>query len=101
GVVKILTEPKRRATGAPHGQFWKKTRDELCGYEFETADGKIKLLVVGDGARSNLVRALLNQPLTVQKADGTTIEKLYGVMPPKGDPVSPADVERIRRWIDH
>ena len=101
GVVKILTEPKRRSTGAPHGQFWKKTRDELCGYEFETADGKVRMLIVGDGAHSNLVRALLNQPLTVQRPDGTTFEKAYGVMPPKGDPVSPADVERIRRWIDH
>src|SRR5204863_6281485 len=49
GVVKILTEPKRRVSGAPHGAFWKKTRDELCGYEFETTDGKVKMIVVGDG----------------------------------------------------
>jgi hypothetical protein len=101
GVVKILTEPKRRVSGAPHGAFWKKSRDELCAYEFETTDGRVKMLVVGDGAKSNLVRALRHEPLTVTKADGTTVEKLYGVMPPKGDPVSDADIERIRRWIDH
>ena len=103
GVQKILADMKRKTSGSPHGDFWKKDYDAFLKYEFTllTVEGKMKLLKPGDSAGSNLIRALRGAPLLVTKADGSVHEETFSVMPPKGGPMKPDDIEKIRRWIDH
>ena len=101
GLVQLLKDLKRPTTGAPHGKFWTKPYAAFVAFEFEAGGGVVKLIVKGDGAKSNLVRALEGKPLTVTMPDGKTKEETFALMPPKGGPVPPGDIERIRRWIDH
>ena len=101
GVQKIFVDLNRKTSGSPHGKFWTKTYEEFVAYEFDSADGKVKLLEAGKGAESNLVRALEGRPLLVRAANGTTKPQDFARMPPKGAPVPAADIERVRRWIDH
>jgi hypothetical protein len=98
GVQKILVDMKRKTSGSPHGDFWKKDYDAFLKYEFTllTIEGKMKLLKPGDSAGSNLIRALRGAPLLVTKADGSVHEETFSVMPPKGGPMKPDDIEKIR-----
>ncbi len=101
GVQKIFVDLNRKTSGSPHGKFWTKSYEEFFAFEFNSPEGKIRLFDAGKGAESNLVRALRGQPLIVRAADGTTREQPFSRMPPKGAPVPEADIERVRRWIDH
>jgi hypothetical protein len=101
GVVQLLKDLKRKATGSPHGSFWNKPYADFVALEFEAGGGTIRLLDKGDGAGSNFVRALEGRPLVVKMPDGTTKEEAFPPMPPRGGPMPATDIERIRRWIDH
>ncbi len=93
GLQQLLTDMKRKTSGSPHGDFWKKDYDAFVKYEFalQTVEGKVKLLEPGNGAGSNLVRALRGAPLLVRKPDGSMKEEAFSVMPPKGAPMKAAD----------
>ena len=72
-----------------HGNFWRnKTRDQFVGL---TVLGK-QLLVVGDSANSNLVKALRGFP----PFDGTFAPR----MPVGYDPVPDPQIKQIADWID-
>jgi len=90
-VTQILDE----AIGGPnasirsHGPFWRRlTRDQFVG---EVVKGR-PLLVVGQGAESNLVKALKG----VTPFDGTLLRRM-----PAGRPPVPAEgIAFIEQWID-
>jgi hypothetical protein len=72
-----------------HGNFWRnKTRDQFVAL---TVMGK-QLLVVGDSANSNLVKALKGLP----PFDGTFAPQ----MPVGYDPVPDPQIQQIAAWID-
>lgn len=102
GVVQLLANLRRKTSGSPHGDFWKKDYDAFVGLSFPvpSVNGRMRLLTPGDGARSNLVRALRGAPLTVDLPDGSTREEPFSVMPPTGAPMPERDIARIQRWID-
>jgi hypothetical protein len=104
GVLAILAAGTPKASGSPHGAIWTLPYRDFLAFAFDipSEGARARLLVVGDGARSNLVRALAAKPLIAEK-DGREIEVDLGrAMPPKGkgQAVSAADVARIQRWID-
>jgi hypothetical protein len=101
GVEKLLADLKRKTSGSPHGEFWKKDYEQFLAYSFDTTEGKAKLLIPGDGANSNLYKAIVGKTLTVIGPDGNPKEAAFPRMPQKGGPVPAADIERIKRWIDH
>ena len=104
GVQALFVALNRKATAAPHGNFWKLSYDQFVNLEVtpRTREGIVKLLVKGDGEHSNLVKALRGKPMTILLPDGQTTEETdLGFMPPSGARMADADVERIRRWIDH
>jgi hypothetical protein len=103
GVQAIFRALKAKSSGAPHGKFWEKSHAEFVAMEFDmtSEEGKVKMVEPGNGAASNLVRALRGDPLTIKLPDGSTKTLEMDRMPPKGDPVSEADIVRISRWIDH
>jgi hypothetical protein len=101
-IIKGLA-PKWR--GSPHGNFWEKPYAEFVDLEFEwgAAGGTVRLIKKGDGANSNLVRALRMQPLIVDMGGGKTQEiPIEKPMPPngKGAKMSDADIEKLVKWID-
>jgi hypothetical protein len=100
GVVQLLKDLKRKTSGSPHGAFWNKPYAEFMAFSFEAGGGKVKLVTPGDGAKSNLVRALKTEPLLLTMPDGTVKEETFSPMPPRGGPMPAADIEKIRRWID-
>jgi hypothetical protein len=101
GVQRLFEDLKRKSTGSPHGTFWKKPHAEFVAFEFKTNDGDvIRLVKPGDGAGSNLVRALRGAPLEATDPSGKRKEVEGKVMPPKGAPMPEADVLRISRWVD-
>lgn len=76
-----------------HREFWRgKTRDEFVGY---IVFGEVPLLVVGDGAGSNLVKALKGEP-----PFGDDPGSLYRRMPAGRPPATPEQIAFIERWID-
>jgi hypothetical protein len=81
--------------GGPHGAFWRnQTRDQFV---LLMVLGQ-KLLVLGDGAGSNLVKALLGQaPFGV---DIGTPGASFRRMPAGRPAVEPAKVGIIKKWID-
>jgi hypothetical protein len=98
--VKILEGLKQKASGSPHGRFWTKSYAEFVDFEFTTAGGeKVRLVKKGDGAGSNLIRALKGEPLQ-GTADGKPVEIASKLMPPKGAKPTAEQIEQIRRWID-
>jgi hypothetical protein len=101
GVQRLFEDLKRKPTGSPHGSFWKKPYAEFVAFEFKTAEGDvIRLVRLGDGKGSNLVRGLRGQPLEAIAPDGKPKAVEGKVMPPKGAPMPEADIERISRWVD-
>jgi mono/diheme cytochrome c family protein len=100
GVVKVLADLNQKASGSPHGRFWTKSYADFLAFEFTTASGeKVRLVKPGDGAGSNLVRALLGEPLE-GTVDGKPVVVPGKPMPPKGAKPTPEQIEQIRRWID-
>ncbi len=102
GVQAIFASLNRKTTGSPHGKFWTKPYADFVDLQFQSNSGDtVKFLLKGNGAGSNLVKALKGQPLDVVGPDGKPKQVQFNVMPPKGEPMAPADIERLSRWIDH
>jgi hypothetical protein len=103
GVQELFRAVKAKSTGAPHGKFWEKSHEQFLAFEFEMSsrDGTVRLVEPGNGAGSNLVRALKGEKLVVVLPAGGKEEVEAERMPPTGSPMADADIERIRRWIDH
>jgi len=101
GVQQIFVDFNRKTTGSPHGKFWTKSYEEFYAYEVDSTEGKIRLIEPGNGTNSNMIRGLSGRPMLVRKADGTLAEHDFGRMPGKGAGMPAAQIERLRRWIDH
>jgi hypothetical protein len=99
GVVAILDD----SIGGPgsdigvHGAFWRDvTRDEFVDLKVR---GR-QLLVVGDGAHSNLVLALKGEaPFGADLPDAPE-DAILPRMPAGFDPVPPEAISDIESWID-
>ena len=105
GLIALLKAGNPKASGSPHGPFWNLTYDKFMAYTFDipSEGAKARLVVPGDPDKSNLLTALLAKPLIIEKDGKPATLDLGRAMPPKGKGavVSPADIERIRRWIVH
>lgn len=94
-VKQILDAAVGGQNFAAHGAFWRgKSRDQLVA---EVVFGQT-LLVVGDGAGSNLVKALRGQAPFGQ--DQGTPGAFFRRMPAGRPAVAAADVDFIEQWID-
>lgn len=60
----------------------------------------LQVLVVGDGANSNILRALKGEAPFGADLDQPPPGARYGRMPAGLDPMPPADIAFIQRWID-
>jgi len=103
-VVAMFEAWKPKAGSAPHKEFWKLPYAKFVAFSFPiyAENGVAKLVEPGQPERSNLLRALLKQPLLVVRDDGTTVEYDVGkAMPPagKGSKPKPEEIEALRRWI--
>lgn len=98
-VVEILD----RSVGGPdeevssHGPFWRGvTKDRFVTMKV----GGRKLVTLGDGANSSLVKSLQGMPPfgsdLVPAPEGATVMR----MPAYLDPVSDAEIAQITQWID-
>ena len=76
-----------------HGNFWETTLDAFKTLKlFAGTPQEKQVLIVGDGANSNLIKALRGQP----PFDGT-----YAPQMPDGyPPVPDAQIDQIEQWID-
>ena len=99
-VIDILDE----SIGGPdagfagHGPFWRElTRDEFVAFK---VFGVHDLLVVGDGAASNLVRSLRGEFPFGEDLDDPPPGARFPRMPVGLDPVSDNDIGFIESWID-
>jgi hypothetical protein len=98
-VVEILDD----AIGGPgvtigvHGAFWRGlTRDQFVAKEVLG----LKLLVLGDGAGSNLVKALKGEAPFGADLDNAPAEAEFNRMPAGRPPVAPEDIAFIQKWIN-
>jgi radical SAM protein with 4Fe4S-binding SPASM domain len=98
-IIQILDD----AIGGPgvsiavHGPFWRGvTRDQFVAKQVLGLD----LLVLGDGAGSNLVKALKGESPFGQDLDGPPPGARFDRMPSGLDPVSPENIAFIQKWID-
>ena len=80
-----------------HGAFWRGlSRDQFVAKQVVGLD----LLVVGNGAASNLVKALKGEaPFGADLPDPPSGAR-FDRMPSGLDPVAPADIAFIQQWID-
>lgn len=94
-VKKILDDSVSGADFGAHGRFWVGlSRDDFVE---QIIFGR-PLLAVGDGAGSNLVKALVGElPFGL---DTETPGAIFRRMPADRDPVRDKDILFIRRWID-
>jgi photosystem II stability/assembly factor-like uncharacterized protein len=99
-VIEILDESVGgpEASFAAHGPFWRgMTRDEFVAFKvFNTH----QLLVVGDGAGSNLVRSLKGEAPFGEDLDDPPPDARFPRMPVGLDPVSDNNIGFIQSWID-
>ena len=98
-VVDILDEAigGPEASFAAHGPFWREvTRDDFVTLKVENRD----LLVVGDGAASNLVKALKGEAPFGDDLDDPPPGAILPRMPVGLDPVSDDNIRFIESWID-
>lgn len=98
-IIQILDE----AIGGPtasigvHGTFWRGlSRDQFVATRVFGLD----LIVVGDGAASNLVKALVGETPFGVDLPVPPAGAQYGRMPLDLPPVSAENVSFIRKWID-
>ena len=101
-VIAILDESvggPAASVGFPHGPFWREvTRDELVALEVPAFGEKLPLLVVGDSANSNLIKALKGEaPFgTDSGTSGARFRRM-----PAGRAALPDDkIALIEKWID-
>lgn len=104
-VQAILGSWMRSAPSAPHQDFWTLPYSEFLAFSFPRADGEdgtIALLVPGDSAKSNLLRALTDgKGILVTYSDGHTAEVEIKRMPPRGKKKpSEEELAKLARWID-
>ena len=96
-VKEILDEAvggPQAPVGSPHGSFWRgKTRDEFVQLQVRGFGRQEPLLVLNDGAGSNLVKALKGEEPFGQGA-------LYRRMPGRRPPVPAEKIAVIQQWID-
>src|SRR6266704_3489089 len=80
-----------------HGAFWRgKTRAEFVALVVRNR----QLLVVGDGAGSNLVKALKGEAPFGADLENPPPGASLSRMPAGLDPVSPENIAFIQKWID-
>lgn len=98
-VVAILD----RAIGGPgvnipvHGAFWRgQTRDSFVALKVRGLD----LLVVGNSAASNLIKALQGQTPFGADLNPPPAGARFDRMPAGLDPIAAADIAFIAKWID-
>jgi photosystem II stability/assembly factor-like uncharacterized protein len=83
--------------GFPHGPFWRGvTRDQLVAKKIKGLD----LLVVGNGAASNLVKALKGEAPFGVDLPTPPAGAIYDRMPAGLAPVPDPDIAFIQTWID-
>ncbi len=104
--IQSLFAGLRRDPGdAPHERFWENDYEEFVAFEFplswdDVGEKSIKLLVVGNSAESNLIKALRGgKGITVTRADGST-EQANIPMMPKGSTMDAAQIDVVAAWID-
>ena len=102
-VQTLLGSWLKSAASAPHEDFWTLPHAEFVKFQFPHPDGgSIKLLVVGDASKSNLIKALKDgQGIVVTHPDGREEVKDIRRMPPRGKR-KPTDEElaKLSKWID-
>jgi mono/diheme cytochrome c family protein len=104
-VQTMLGSWLKSVASAPHQDFWTLSYDEFLKFEFprtEGEDGTIRLLVVGDSAKSNLIKALRDgKGIVVKFSDGREETQDIKRMPPRGKK-KPTDeeLEKLSKWID-
>jgi len=97
-VIQILDD----AIGGPdasigaHGAFWRVPRDEFVTKKVFGRD----LVVVGQGASSNLVRALKGETPFGNDLPDASPDAIFPRMPAGLDPVAMQDIAFIAQWID-
>ncbi|AWM36730.1 hypothetical protein GobsT_54240 [Gemmata obscuriglobus] len=80
-----------------HGAFWRnRTRDQFVTFRFRGLD----LVAVGDGAESNLVKALRGEAPFGADLPNPPPGARFSRMPAGLDPVPDPDIAFIQRWID-
>jgi photosystem II stability/assembly factor-like uncharacterized protein len=80
-----------------HGAFWRgKTRDVFVAMQVSNR----QLLIVGDGAGSNLVKALKGEVPFGADVENPPPGASLSRMPAGFNPVSPEHIAFIRKWID-
>ncbi|BBX44727.1 hypothetical protein GCM10009641_26820 [Mycobacterium cookii] len=80
-----------------HGPFWRDvTRDRFVDMKV----GGRKLVVLGDGAGSNLVLSLKGEAPFGSDLDDPPVGAVIPRMPAYLDPVPAEDIDRIEQWID-
>jgi len=103
-VIALLKKLGPKASGSPHGKLWELPYDQFVAFEFapNTESGKVRLLIPGKGAQSNLVRALKGEALIRLTDDGKEVPFPVGAMPSKGKgtPMAADDIAKIEAWID-
>jgi hypothetical protein len=89
-VQQILENAVEGETIGEHGNFWRnRTREEFIALQIF---GTVPLIIVGDGAGSNLVKSLRGQP----PFDNSQFPR----MPVGFPPVQETDIAFIQQWID-
>ena len=95
-VKQILDESVQGGNFGAHGAFWRGlTRDQFVAH---SVFGQ-QLLILNDGANSNLVKALKGEPPFGSDIGSTGA--LFRRMPAGRPPVSSVDIQFIEDWIDN
>jgi len=89
------------AVGGPHKDFWRgKTRDDFVVLSIPAFGQSLPLLEVGDGAASNLVKALKGETPFGRGLPSSPPSARYRRMPSGLDPASDNNIAFIQEWID-
>ena len=104
-VQTLLSSYLKSASSAPHEDFWNLSYAEFIAFSFPRSageDGTLRLLIPGDSAKSNLLKALKDgKGISVTQADGTTTVVDIKRMPPRGKKLPTADdLAKLAKWID-
>ncbi|MFM9965430.1 MAG: ferritin-like domain-containing protein [Planctomycetaceae bacterium] len=96
-IKKILDESVNNENfGGPHGPFWRsQTRNQFVSFEVPIGGGRppVPLLVVGDAAASNLIKALKGEP---PFGNGQEFPR----MPFGFAPLPPEKIAIVEQWIN-
>jgi hypothetical protein len=94
-VKQILDAAVGPGTFAAHGPFWRPLNRDA--FVVRVVFGR-RLVEIGNGAASNLVKALRGEPPF--GSDVGTPQGIFRRMPAGRPPVPEADIQFIKRWID-